>query len=261
MIARDGFVQVEGRRIHYLEAGEGQPLVLLHSGGGSAYEFEHVIAPLSEHHRVIAWDMPGHGDSDPLLRHMTIAGHDEALAGLIAALGLADVILAGVSIGGYIAMHHAVTRPAGLSRVVLAEAPLRDSAWYDANWPMFEAMCAIPDTPFDALAKRIRALTPDLHRRWNIDRNKCGSWTLVDLGWAVRDFDAAGTYAAGSVPATVVIGGNGPTLADRAKFEALRPDAALIVLPGCGHFPMLDDPAAFVEAVLRGAADGEGATD
>lgn len=250
MSARDGFVTANGRRTHYLEAGEGEPLLLLHSGGASAHEFEHVITPLAETFRVIAWDMPGHGDSDPLVRHFTIADHASVLMDLVAALDLGKVVLAGVSIGGYIAMHCAATRPDDLARLVIAESPLRDAAWYDANWAMFEAMCAIPETPFEVLAKRLRALTPELHRRWNIDRHKAGSWATVDIAWAVRDFDAAGTYARGSdVPTRVLIGADGPTLADRERFATLRPDAEVTVLAGCGHFPMLDDPHAFVRAV------------
>lgn len=66
-IFRRSFVEVMGVRTHYLEAGAGPPLVLLHSGeyGASAeLSWRYNIAGLSEHFRVLAPDMPGWGDSD-----------------------------------------------------------------------------------------------------------------------------------------------------------------------------------------------------
>ncbi len=246
---KDGFVTVDGRRMHYIEAGEGPPMLLLHSGGASAYEYEHVIMPLAARYRVIAWDMAGHGDSDPLLSHHAIEDHAAILLGFADAIGLDRFILGGASIGGYIAMHVAIVSPERLERLLLIEAPLRSGEWYAQNWSMFEAMCAIPETSFEALAPRFRALTPELHLRWNIDRNKAGSWTIVDLAWAARDFDAAAAYAAGTVAPTILVGANGPTVGERDRLMALRPDARIEVLADCGHFPMIDDPDGFVRAL------------
>src|SRR5947209_1103874 len=60
------FVDFQGMRTHYLEAGEGHPLVLLHSGefGGCAeLSWEFNIGPLSKHFRVLAPDWLGYGKS------------------------------------------------------------------------------------------------------------------------------------------------------------------------------------------------------
>jgi pimeloyl-ACP methyl ester carboxylesterase len=54
----DGFVETPIGRIHYSELGAGPPLVLMHSDGASAYEFEENLQGLAEAFRVIAWDMP-----------------------------------------------------------------------------------------------------------------------------------------------------------------------------------------------------------
>ena len=51
-------------RIHYLEEGTGEPLVLIHSAGQSLYTWNKLIGELSAHFRVIAVDLPGHGYSD-----------------------------------------------------------------------------------------------------------------------------------------------------------------------------------------------------
>ena len=64
---KHGFVQTAGHgRVHYLEegAGKSQVLVLLHSNGASAFQYEDVMAGFAERWRVLAMDMPRHGDSD-----------------------------------------------------------------------------------------------------------------------------------------------------------------------------------------------------
>ncbi len=68
MHAHDHFVDTRLGRLHYLEAGYGPALILAHSNGASAYEYEFVIDELARRYRVIAWDMPGQGDSDNPLR-------------------------------------------------------------------------------------------------------------------------------------------------------------------------------------------------
>ncbi len=74
---------------------------------------------------------------------------------------------------------------------------------------------------------------------------------MVDIAWACRDFDTADAFAAIAVPTTVVIGSKGPTASEKSRMAGLRPATPVIVLDDCGHFPMIDDPAAFAGAVLN----------
>ncbi len=255
----DRFVSVDGHRLHYGEAGSGpgsgdRTIVLLHSGGASCRQYESVTPFLTRAgYRVVAWDMLGHGDSDPLLAHLTMERHGALVEGFAAALGLDRFVLSGSSIGGYIAIAHAVSGTRRVARLVVVEAPLRSPDWYAQNWAGFEAMCAIPDNSADELSGRFRIVTPELHKRWNIDRNKAGSWTMVDIAWACRDFDTAAAFAAIPVPMSVIIGSKGPTMNEKARMESLRPGVSITVLDDCGHFPMIDDPEAFAAALL---ADG-----
>ena len=57
-------VLVYGAELHYLEAGEGSILILLHGLGGNAWEWSNAIALLTEYFYVIALDQIGFGDSD-----------------------------------------------------------------------------------------------------------------------------------------------------------------------------------------------------
>jgi pimeloyl-ACP methyl ester carboxylesterase len=74
---KHGFVQTKHGRLHYLEAGKGPTLVLLHSNGASAFQYEQVLPGFAERSRVLALDMPGHGDSDPITRHYSIEAYAE----------------------------------------------------------------------------------------------------------------------------------------------------------------------------------------
>ena len=98
---RDGFVKTKSHgRIHYREAGKGPALMLMHTNGASAHQFEAVAPLLAKHFRVISWDMPGHGDSDPLSRHYSVEDQAKALAALMTALKVKAAHISGASVGG-----------------------------------------------------------------------------------------------------------------------------------------------------------------
>ena len=84
---------VGGYRIHYAEAGDGEPLVLLHGWPQHWYEWRHVIAPLAERYRVIVPDIRGLGwsegpGSSASIEHYTLLALAGDLVGLLNALGI-----------------------------------------------------------------------------------------------------------------------------------------------------------------------------
>jgi pimeloyl-ACP methyl ester carboxylesterase len=101
--AKSRFVDVGGVRTHYLEAGDGPPLVLLHSGefGGSAELcWEHNIDALASAHRVIAPDWLGFGETDKL--YDFVSGSERRMRHLVAFLGvltIEEADFAGASMG------------------------------------------------------------------------------------------------------------------------------------------------------------------
>ena len=68
---RSGFVRVEGRQVHFLEWGRGDApaVVCLHGAGQTAYVYEPLGVALRERYRVLAIDLPRHGDSDSVSGH------------------------------------------------------------------------------------------------------------------------------------------------------------------------------------------------
>ena len=246
---RDRFVTTHAGRVHLLEAGSGPPLVLLPSNGCSAHEYDDVVPLLARRYRVIAIDCPGQGDSDRIVRHHTIEMHGAAVLAVLDQLQLPQVHLVGTSVGGLIGLQLARDVADRLASLVLVDTPLRDEAFWAAQWPRLERGFSQPTQGFEEVQPRFRALTPEVHARWNIDRNKAGAWTMMDVMWAGREFDALGAAASVRTRTLALIGGRGP-IADLAPSYALKvPGASVVVLDECGHFPMIDDPHAFAETV------------
>jgi len=242
----DGFISIPFGRLHYLEMGTGTPVVLLHGAGSSAYEFEHVIGQLAENFRVIAWDMPGHGDSDPLLHHMTIDDYSDALLTFIRHLGLTQPHLVGTSIGAQI-VACAARHSAEIASVSLVELPLRSSAEWNKIWPLVETMFSRPTQSFEQAAPRFRDLTQSDFQRWNIDRNKAGAKTMMSAMWALRDHRPSLDAITAS---TLLLYGEDGAVADGIPLAtAALPKATVVKMPACGHFPMIDDPESFSEII------------
>jgi pimeloyl-ACP methyl ester carboxylesterase len=246
-LMKDGFVLTSVGRIHYLESGEGLPLLLLHSNGCSGHEFMLSAAMLAQKYRVIAWDQPGHGDSDPLRGHFSIENYTAALIEFMDALNLQRVILAGSSVGGLITIAAGALHPACFSKLAVVEAPLNTREGWAANWPMVEGLFSVPTQTFEQAAARFRALTPEFHARWNMDRNKAGGWTMMDVMWAIRDFDCKGMLARVALPVLVLIGEKGPVMPTLSEYQRILPTASVSIMENCGHFPMIDAPAEFAE--------------
>ena len=113
-----------GGRVHLLEKGSGQPLVILHGTGDPAGFFLPLLEALHGV-RVIAPDRPGIGLSDPV--ELPIHGYREAavswLDGLLDVLGLETTALAGHSGGGVWALWYALARPERVTRLMLMGVP------------------------------------------------------------------------------------------------------------------------------------------
>ncbi|MSQ14170.1 MAG: alpha/beta fold hydrolase [Dehalococcoidia bacterium] len=125
------YVQVNGVRTHYLVAGDGPPVILLHGVGSSVVAWRENILPLARHLRVYAVDLPGHGDSEKPRMDYSLSAASRFMIGLQDALGLDHAHLIGQSLGGLIVLRFALDHPARVDRVVtVGTAGLgRDLSW------------------------------------------------------------------------------------------------------------------------------------
>jgi 3-oxoadipate enol-lactonase len=248
---QEAFVQTSHGRIHHAVAGEGPPVVLLHSNGCSLYEFQSVIEPLSRSYRVYAIDLPGQGDSDPLVRHWSYDMYADAVAAWMDAVNLPRASIAGTSIGGVVCLAMGARHAKRVRSLVLVETPIRSAEAWAKRWFTVEGNFALPVQSIESVASRIRNVTPELHKRWNIDRSKAGSHTMMDAMWAVREYDTLGALAALQVPTYAILGSEGPVSDSLQALTQKIGKGNIAVMDKCGHFPMLDEPAEFVERLSQ----------
>lgn len=244
-----GFKQTRFGRLHYAEKGAGDPLLLLHSNGCSRHEFDETIEELSAHYRCIAWDMPAHGDSEGTSHHLSVADYAHAVVAFMDAMGIERAHVCGASIGGHVCAVLGANFADRITSLVIAEAALRTGEQWADQWQMIETMFSIPQQGEEELAPRVRNVTPALLERWNIDRGKAGAWRMMDVMWALREFDAYSHFARIQSPWSAIIGTEGPCFQNKADYEQLLCGAPITVMENAGHFPMIDDPAAFAAAV------------
>ena len=110
---QERFVDADGFRIRYWEAGAGPVLVHLHGSGGARVQRSHAL--LAEKHRVVVFEMPGFGASAEKTRSGSMAELATTMERAIGALGVARCTLLGTSFGGIVGLWlaGAVPRPAG----------------------------------------------------------------------------------------------------------------------------------------------------
>jgi pimeloyl-ACP methyl ester carboxylesterase len=119
---QDRFAEVSGVKLHYLTAGEGSPVLLLHGFAQTSRMWLPMMAKLATKHRVIAPDLRGFGDSAK-----PESGYDKKtlaqdVHGLLRLLGIQKIAIAGHDIGLMVAYAYAAQYPSEVERIALMDA-------------------------------------------------------------------------------------------------------------------------------------------
>lgn len=117
-------VSARGARVRFVEAGQGEPLLLIHDYLSSRLSWEDVIPRLAQRYRVIAPDLPGFGDSEKPAPARYAYGFDafgESLVDLVASLDLGQIAVCGHGVGGAVALKLAANHAALVSKLVLVD--------------------------------------------------------------------------------------------------------------------------------------------
>jgi pimeloyl-ACP methyl ester carboxylesterase len=248
--------------------GSGAPLVLLHGLGSFRAAWDPVVPALAEHFDVVAVDLPGFGDSEPLATEPSPRALAAAVAGLLDDLGLAVPHVAGNSLGGWVALELAALRP--LASLTL----LSPAGMWRGDTPLYCRVSLRASRGLSVHAGRLlsRAVESRLGRIAVLGQThgRPARMTPEQAKGALRalatapGFDAAleatlhRHYEAGarfSAPVTVAFGSRDRLLIRRSyrRLDQLPPDTRVGELPGCGHVPMADDPVAVAALVLASA--------
>ncbi|HET6307205.1 MAG TPA: alpha/beta fold hydrolase, partial [Rhodopila sp.] len=147
--------------LNAIQSGEGPAVVLLHGLFGAARNFGAIQRALAPRFRVVALDMPNHGDS-PHTGDMRYPAQAEAVRDTLQALGIGSAAVIGHSMGGKAAMALALGAPALVGRLLVADiAPV---AYQHGNETIARAMAAIELTPSLTRAQADAALAEAVPR-------------------------------------------------------------------------------------------------
>jgi len=114
------FLNVDGVRIHYRDEGSGPPLVLIHANFGSLLSWDSWVDALKDQHRVLRFDLTGHGLTGPdASGDYSLERTVQLTERFVDALGLTRFSIGGTSLGGTVAMHYAAAHPERVARLIL----------------------------------------------------------------------------------------------------------------------------------------------
>lgn len=129
------FVDIDGNRIHYIEAGQGRPILFIHGLGAQFHQFRHPLFPrLKDDFRLVALDRPGSGYSVRAPgAGAGISAQARVIVRFMDKLGLEKPLVVGHSLGGAIALAIAIEHPGRISGLAL----ISPYTHYDATAPQF----------------------------------------------------------------------------------------------------------------------------
>ncbi|MFN4172944.1 MAG: alpha/beta fold hydrolase [Pseudorhodobacter sp.] len=269
------FVEVEGARVHALVMGQGPDLVLIHGAGGNLRDFTMGFAQdLARDYRVIAFDRPGLGYSDPMPDDgVNVLLQADRLRAAADVLGVRDPILLGHSYGGAVALAWALRAPDGPRGLVLVAAasmpfPGGLGAWYQVNssrvgsallGPFITAFAS--DAQIDGSVEGVFAPDPappgyadHIGARLTIRRDTMRRNARQVMGLKPNLIAMEPNYPRLTLPVEILHGTADTTVPARIHAIPLSerlPDARLTLIEGAGHMPHHIHPDTLRAAIDR----------
>lgn len=274
-------VEVDGLPVHYLAAGAGPPLVLLHGAGDNALDWRWVFPALARTHRVYAPDLPGSPNSARPAADYSPAFFERSVAGFLDAVGIERAALVGNSLGGLVSLRLALSEPARVAALILVDSAglgrAVNPAFTSVNVPgLGETAIPFWRTPAGAYqrawarATLLFARPGRVPREWLAEQRRLAlspGYLEAHLSALRNQVDPGGQREVLvdrlpllDVPTLVVWGVRDrvfPQSQAREAVARLR-EGSLALVPDCGHMPHVECPDRFVAGLgdfLDGYAD------
>ena len=268
---QDRFASANGLRFHYLEWGDpaNPAMLLLHGFAQTCHSWDFIALAFSDRFRVISMDQRGHGDTDwaPDGDYSPEA-HQKDTHAFVEALGLDEVVLIGLSMGGRNALTYAANHPERVKAVVIVDAAPENLRAGSQNIRRFIQQ----DDELDSVEEFVERVlkynprrSPDQVRgsiMHNLKQLPSGKWTWKydrllrssdrrwqsDPGLTSRLW---GYVESLNPPALVVRGARSDLIATRTAEEMHRriPNCTLATVENAGHLVPGDNPAGFARTV------------
>jgi pimeloyl-ACP methyl ester carboxylesterase len=266
-------ITVLGFKLHYLEAGRGAPVVLLHGLGGDGSRWGPNIEPLAKDFHVFALDQIGFGESDKPLANYHTGMLAEFLAGFLKAAGVPKASLVGNSMGAGVALYTAVHYPEMVDRIVLADGGgYRQAAGAAQAPPTAEALHRRQiqnSVTRDETREFFRILFHDksLVTEKMVDEQLTlrlrAAFTITKMQEGGERGSLSEQEVRGVKAPTLVLWGRYDELANPAgadRLEKAIPGARKVIIDNCGHMPQLERADEF-NRIVRDFLLAPGATN
>lgn len=251
-------------RIYVEEAGQGIPLLCLHTAGADSRQYRHLMADLAvtDHFRVIAFDMPWHGKSFPPDSYqdedyrLTTEGYTEAILTVAEALELEQPVLMGCSMGGRIVLNIAAHHAARFRALIGIECADSQTPWYDTDW-LNRADVHGGEICAAMISGLVAPQSPDRYRwetLWGYLQSGPGVFK-GDLYFYRQDSDfrdRAPLIDTAACPLYLLTGeyDYSCTPEDTLRTAEAIAGAKVTIMKELGHFPMSEDPDKFRDYLL-----------
>ena len=240
------YYEVHGSKIH----DDGPPLILTHGYSSTSAMWEGQVEALSKHHKLILWDMRGHGQSDypddPACYSEALTVGD--IAALLDVVGAKKAIVGGLSLGGYMSLAFYRAHPERVSALLIIDTGpgfKKDDA--RAAWNK-RAL----DTADRFDREGLEVLKSASRERSTVSHRDAKGLALAARGMLTqRDARVIEVLPEIKVPSLIVVGAEDtPFLAASDYMAAKIPRAQKAVIPAAGHAVNIDQPQAFIAAVV-----------
>jgi pimeloyl-ACP methyl ester carboxylesterase len=237
--------------IHYQVTGSGGPgLLLSHGFGATSAMFAGNVAALAATHRVLTWDLRGHGGSDYPADPESYSGANALadMAALLAELGLDRAVLGGHSLGGYLSLQFSLMFPDRVSGLVLIDTGpgFRNDAARDGwNAQAHRTAARLDERGLAGLGG-----SPELHDGEH--RDATGLVNAARNTLTQQDAHVIDGLPLIAVPTLVIVGADDKPFLGAADYMTAKiPGARKVVIPAAGHAPNVSQPDIFDTEVGR----------
>ena len=268
------FISIKGIRVHYKEAGMGEPsILLLHGFGGSLFSWESVLPEIAKYGHAVAYDRPAFGLTErPLLKHKEnvnpygTQGQVDMLVELMEQMHFSQSILIGHSAGATVALAMALAHPEQVialilvapavflfspvpawARRFLVRRPIRlfgQTLIHPSRWFVRRILMNVFHEPDKVTPGVVSGYEKPLHAKdW-----KYGLW---EFSAAPHSKDLWKRASELRIPVLVIAGDDDRVVPARQsrRMAEITPGAGFVLIPDCGHVPQEEKPEEFMKAV------------
>jgi 3-oxoadipate enol-lactonase len=253
-----------GRRIFYDDFGAGPALLMIPGGVGSRRGiFTPLIEALISRHRVITMDNRDSGESELETNYYSVSDLADDAVALLDALCVTHTRVLWYSFSGFIALQMALDHPDRIDRMILISASARGEQGHRAGEPAPPPADWWDDDRVEWVRRAVSgAVGPDYQGRLaeeelsaiaELERGNRATWSSV-LHRTAAEGDTDFSHVLPRVAApTLVVHGDQDRVMPPEEAQLLSagiPNAHLVMLPGVGHFPWLEQPDKAISAIL-----------